>query len=111
MIFLKPRQSFTGAVHGVRRTQASYGVFLKFLEKIVFPLIYAMLFLGGVWPAEPGNWLASTLVVLIKYVVVLTLITVIDNSMPRFRPDQGVRFLWKYCYTLALLGLAVAILS
>ncbi len=87
------------------------GFFLKFLEKIVFPLIYAMLFLGGVWPAEPGNWLASTLVVLIKYVVVLTLITVIDNSMPRFRPDQGVRFLWKYCYTLALLGLAVAILS
>lgn len=87
------------------------GFFLKFLEKIMLPLIYVMLFLGGVWPAEPSNWFLSAIVVLVKYMAVLTLITVIDNSMPRYRPDQGVRFLWKYCYTLTLLSLALAILS
>lgn len=87
------------------------GFFLKFLEKIIFPLIYVMLFLGGVWPAEPSNWLASTTIVLVKYIVVLTLITIIDNSLPRYRPDQGVRFLWKYSYTLTLLSLILAIFS
>lgn len=84
--------------------------FLKFVEKIVLPIIYVMLFLGGPWPASPTNWWLSAIVVLAKYFVILTLIGLIDNSMPRFRPDQGIRFLWKYAYTLALLAVALSLI-
>ncbi|MCD6324642.1 MAG: NADH-quinone oxidoreductase subunit H [Desulfurococcales archaeon] len=85
--------------------------FLKFVEDILMPLIYVMLFLGGPWPAPYSNWWLSAIVVLLKYWVVLTIIRLIENSMPRYRPDQGVKFLWKYLYPISFLALIVAIIA
>ncbi len=84
--------------------------FLKFVEKIVFPIIYVLFFLGGVWPYT-NDWLFGTIVVFIKYFIVLTVIGVIENSMPRYRPDQGIVFLWKYVYPLAILSLIASLMA
>ncbi|RLG78873.1 MAG: NADH-quinone oxidoreductase subunit H [Thermoprotei archaeon] len=85
--------------------------FIKFIEKIILPLFYVMLFLGGPWPVNPANWWLSAIVVLVKYFVVLAVIAWVDNSMPRFRPDQGIRFLWKYGYSLAFLALILSFIA
>ncbi len=89
----------------------AFAFFLKFVEDILMPIIYVMLFLGGPWPAPYNNWWLSAAVVLLKYWVVLTVIRLIENSMPRYRPDQGVKFLWKYLYPISFLALIVAVIA
>ena len=86
------------------------GFFLKFVEKIVFPILYVLFFLGGVWPFT-SNWLLGVVIVFVKYFVVLTIIGVLENSLPRYRPDQGIVFLWKYGYTLAVPALILSIIA
>jgi len=84
------------------------GFFLKFVEKIVFPIIYVLLFLGGTWPFT-DNWLLGVIIIFIKYFIVLTILSILENSLPRYRPDQGIVFLWKYGYPLAILSLIISI--
>jgi NADH-quinone oxidoreductase subunit H len=85
------------------------GMFAKFAERIVYPLFFTLLFLGGAWPlGETG--LLSILVILVKYLAVFVILTIIDNSMPRYRPDQAVEFLIKFLYPLAILALVAALL-
>ncbi len=86
------------------------GFFLKFAEKIVYPLIYSLLFLGGIWPASPDNWLAGTVAVLFKTIMVFIAITVIDASLPRYRPDQAVKFMWKYLYPISIIAILLSII-
>ena len=85
---------------------------IHFMEKIIIPLLYVFLFLGGSSPISFSSnyWLAS-LVVLIKYFIVFIVLCLIDTVMPRYRPDQGIRFLWKYGITLAFISLIAAIIS
>ena len=85
--------------------------FTKFVEDIVMPILYVMFFLGGPWPADPGNWWLSAIVVLLKYFAVLAVLRWVENSMPRFRPDQGIRFLWKYLYPISFLALVISALA
>ena len=86
------------------------GFFLKFTEKIVFPMIYVLLFLGGTWPFT-NSWILGVLIVFAKYFIVLTIIGILENTLPRYRPDQGIVFLWKYGYSLAILSLFLSLLS
>ncbi len=85
--------------------------FILFMERIVLPLFFVLLFLGGSWPVDISqNYILGFVVILLKFLAVFTLISVIDNMMPRFRPDQGVRFLLKYALPLSLLSLVAAAL-
>ena len=56
------------------------------------------------------NYPLGVVVILLKFFAVFTLISVIDNIMPRFRLDQGIKFLLKYALPLSLLSLVAAIL-
>ena len=89
----------------------AFAFFTKFVEDIVMPVLYVMFFLGGPWPVDPGNWWLSAIVVLLKYFVVLAVLRWVENSMPRFRPDQGIRFLWKYLYPMSFLALIISVLA
>jgi len=87
------------------------GFFILFTERIIIPLIYAILFLGGTWPFDPSeNLLAAIIMVFIKFFIVFIVLSIIDSVMPRYRPDQAVRFLWKYALTLSILALITALL-
>lgn len=85
--------------------------FILYVERIVLPLVFVLLFLGGSWPVDIAqNYPLGVVVILLKFLAVFTLISVIDNMMPRFRPDQGVKFLLKYSLPLSLLSLIAAAL-
>lgn len=84
------------------------GFFAKFAERIAYPLIYALLFLGGAWPFN-GDWLLGTLVILVKTTIVFAALTIIDASLPRYKPEQAVRYLWKYLYPLSIISLILAL--
>lgn len=87
------------------------GFFAKFAERLVYPLVYTLLFLGGSWPfTVEENWLASTAIILVKTIVVFVVLTIIDASLPRYKPEQAVRFLWKYLYPLSTLSLILALI-
>lgn len=100
---------YWGVFTEVGGSRLALGFFLKFAERIVFPMLYACLFLGCTWPVEPSNWLLSTIVVYLKTLLVFTVLTIIDNVMPRYKPEQVVVFLLKYGYPPALLGLLLAL--
>ncbi|WP_448579251.1 complex I subunit 1/NuoH family protein [Thermosphaera sp.] len=85
------------------------GFFLKFAERIVIPMVFAALFLGGVWPADPSNWVISALVVYLKTIMVFTVLVVVDSILPRYKPEQAVRFMLKYAYPLAVAAILLSL--
>lgn len=86
------------------------GFFVAFAEKIVLPMLYVMLFLGGAAPFSfADNYVLAFVAVLLKYLAVFTLIAMIDTMMPRYRPDQGIRFMIKYAITPAAIALVFAV--
>ena len=85
--------------------------FILFTERIVLPMIYVMLFLGGPWPIDiTVNYWLGLMAILIKFLILFVLLSVIDNVMPRLRPDQGVRILWKYALPLSTSALIVSLI-
>lgn len=74
------------------------GFFLKFAERVVFPLLYVALFTGGAWPVEPSNTILSALFLYLKTTLVFIALTIADNILPRYKPEQAIRFLLKYAY-------------
>ncbi len=86
------------------------GFMILFIERILIPIVYVLLFLGGPWPIDiTKNIIGGIIVILLKYFILFILLSIIDNVMPRYRPDQAVRFLWKYGVSLATLALIIAI--
>jgi len=45
-----------------------------------------------------------------KVLPFFVLITVIDVALPCYRPDQAVRWLWKYLYPLLTLAIVLSVL-
>jgi NADH-quinone oxidoreductase subunit H len=86
------------------------GFFLKFAERIVIPMLFAVLFLGGVWPADPFNWAASALVVYLKTIIVFSVIVVVDSILPRYKPEQAVSFMLKYAYPVAIAAIILSLI-
>ncbi len=84
--------------------------FVLFTERIVIPLLYVLLFLGGSWPIDiTTNYVGGVIVILIKFLIVFIILSVIDNVMPRYRPDHGIRALVKYGLTFAVIALVTAL--
>ncbi|UCD28587.1 MAG: NADH-quinone oxidoreductase subunit H [Planctomycetota bacterium] len=78
----------------------------RFMLLAALPIFLITIFLGGVqltgWPV-----LAS----LIKFVIILVLITLIRNTNPRLRIDQSLRFFWYMLTPVALLALGLALIG
>jgi NADH-quinone oxidoreductase subunit H len=72
----------------------------------VLPLFLIVLFLGGI-PLQPGPFVAG----IIKYVVLLAVITVIRNTNPRVRIDQTLRFFWGPLTIVALGAAGLALVG
>lgn len=72
----------------------------------------ATLFLGGPQPVLPGilGSVTSTILFIVKSIVVLLILTVLRATMSRLRIDQMVNFAWKYLMPLSILQLSLAIL-
>ncbi len=77
------------------------------IEVAVASIFVAYVFLGG--PA-PFNHLSilGILVLIAKYILVVTIISIIRSSYGRFRIDQGLRVLTKYSLILGVLSAIVA---
>ena len=75
----------------------------KMMMLIALPLFLLTIFAGGV--AFRG-WGAGVSV--IKYVLVLVLITVVRNTNPRMRIDQALRFFWGPVTIIAAVAVALA---
>jgi len=72
----------------------------------------ATLFLGGPQPiisSDLGGTVLSTVLFVIKSVVVLLLLTIIRAAMSRLRIDQMVNFAWKWLVPLSILQLLLAV--
>jgi NADH-quinone oxidoreductase subunit H len=78
----------------------------RFMLLAALPIFLITLFLGGVqvigWPV-----LGSVL----KFVIILVLITLIRNTNPRLRIDQSLRFFWYMVTPIALLALVLALVG
>jgi NADH-quinone oxidoreductase subunit H len=68
-----------------------------------FPMLLVLLFLGGL---DFHGW--GILWSILKYVVLLLLITLIRNTNPRLRIDQAVRFFWG---PMTVLGIGAVVLA
>jgi NADH-quinone oxidoreductase subunit H len=78
----------------------------RFVLLAALPILLITLFLGGV---RLTGWAGP--LSLLKFAVLLVLITLIRNTNPRVRIDQSMRFFWYLAAPLALLALALAILG
>ncbi|MEM0217477.1 MAG: complex I subunit 1 family protein [Candidatus Nezhaarchaeales archaeon] len=72
----------------------------------------ATLFLGGPQPILPGfvGTLLSTIIFVIKSIIVLLILTMIRAAMSRLRIDQMVNFAWKYLVPISILQLFLAVM-
>lgn len=78
----------------------------RFMLLAILPLLLITLFLGGIqWQGWALLW------TLIKFGVLLLLITLLRNTNPRLRIDQSLRFFWKMVTPVALLALILALLG
>jgi len=74
-------------------------------------LLIAVLWGGGVFWTGFGASILQVVVFLIKYVVLVTLVTLIRNTNPRLRIDQAVKFFWAGLTPLAVLALVLALVG
>jgi len=70
------------------------------------PLLLILVFWGGM---APSGW--GMVAFLLKYILLVTLVTLIRNTNPRLRIDQAVRFFWLGLTPLALLAVVLALVG
>ncbi|MEO3993209.1 MAG: complex I subunit 1 family protein [Desulfurococcaceae archaeon TW002] len=117
VLFVKPfdapeaeSEIYWGVFTEVGGPRLALGFFLKFAERVVYPLIFAGLFLGGTWPFMNAGWALQVLVMYFKALIVFVVVTIIDAVLPRYRPDQAVAFILKYVYPIAIIALALTLI-
>ncbi|HOK56639.1 MAG TPA: NADH-quinone oxidoreductase subunit H [bacterium] len=72
---------------------------------VVVPLFIVILYLGGTIITGFGSFL----IFVVKYLVVLVLITLIRNTNPRLRIDQTLRFFWGWLTLIGILGILISL--
>ncbi|MCX7917176.1 MAG: NADH-quinone oxidoreductase subunit H [bacterium] len=77
----------------------------KSILLFVVPLFIVILYLGG----TPIIGFGSLLIFILKYLVVLILITLIRNTNPRLRIDQSLRFFWGWLTLIGILGILISL--
>jgi len=76
----------------------------KAMLLIVLPMFLITVFWGGF--ALRGIGLLTSV---IKYVIILVVLTLIRNTNPRLRIDQAVRFFWFLLFPIALIAVLLAL--
>ena len=98
----------TEIVHGplVEYSGAPLAVYrlMKNMLLFVLPFFLIIVFMGGIDFSGP-----RVLLGLLKYVLLLVLITVIRNTNPRVRIDQALRFFWGPMAFIGLVAVALAL--
>ncbi|MFN4227085.1 MAG: respiratory chain complex I subunit 1 family protein [Candidatus Ratteibacteria bacterium] len=82
--------------------------FYKLTKAILFvvvPIFVVILYLGG----SAINSFGGFLIFLIKYLIVVILITLIRNTNPRLRIDQTLRFFWGWLTLIGILGILLTL--
>ncbi|RLF15188.1 MAG: NADH-quinone oxidoreductase subunit H [Thermoprotei archaeon] len=80
------------------------------LELYVGSAIITFLFLGGPAPFFRPLW-AAALTFLVKYLAVISVLTMIKAAVARFRVDQALGLFWRYVLPVALIALVLSIAS
>lgn len=83
--------------------------FIHDADLAISSLIITLVFLVGPYPFE-SNPALGALTTIVKFLLVLTVITVIRASFGRFRLEQGLKTIVKYSITPGLIGLAIALI-
>jgi len=78
----------------------------RMMMLFILPMVLVLLFLGGM---NFHGW--SILWSILKYVVLLILITLIRNTNPRFRIDQALKFFWGPVTILAIVAVVLSFLG
>lgn len=77
------------------------------LKLYVGAVLITFIFLGGPAPFHSPLW-AAALTFLVKYLLVVFILTAIKAAVARFRVDQALFFFWRYIIPLSLLSLVLA---
>ena len=83
--------------------------FLHDADLYVLSLIVTVVFFGGPYPFS-DNLVLGALATAAKYLIILTIITILKSSFGRFRVEQGVSTIVKYGLIPALVALALSII-
>jgi len=78
----------------------------RFMMLAALPILVITLFMGGL---QLSGW--PMLTSLIKFIILLVIITLIRNTNPRLRIDQSIRFFWYMMTPVALLALVLALMG
>lgn len=82
--------------------------FYKLTKSILFvvvPVFVVILYLGG----TAINSFGGFLIFVIKYLIVVVLITLIRNTNPRLRIDQALKFFWGWLTLIGILGILLTL--
>ncbi|MEM2021054.1 MAG: complex I subunit 1 family protein [Zestosphaera sp.] len=82
--------------------------FLHDADLYALTLVVTFIFLGGPHPFS-DNLPAGVVAVVLKYLAVLTVITVIKSSFGRFRVEQGIKTLVRYALLPAVLAITLSV--
>jgi len=83
--------------------QLAYWLMTRAMLLALMPLLLVVVFWGGLRP----GW--GVLLFLLKYVVLVALVTLIRNTNPRLRIDQTMKFFWFFLTPLGVLALLLAL--
>ncbi len=84
-------------------------IVLHYGEIAFLTMLATMIFLGGPYPFNYGDVLGAV-VFAVKYVAVITLMTVIKASVGRVRIEQASSMMIKYVLSVSVIALALAML-
>jgi NADH-quinone oxidoreductase subunit H len=79
----------------------------KSILLVIVPLFIVLLYLGGTEITGFGSFLIFVL----KYIIVLILITLIRNTNPRLRIDQALKFFWGWLTLIGIIGILITLMG
>jgi len=77
----------------------------KSILLVVVPVFIVILYLGG----TSITGLGSFLIFVLKYLIVVILITLIRNTNPRLRIDQALKFFWGWLTLIGITGILISL--
>ncbi|ADM28695.1 respiratory-chain NADH dehydrogenase subunit 1 [Ignisphaera aggregans DSM 17230] len=77
------------------------------IETTVIALIVVYIYLGGPYP-YPHLSVPGALLLIIKYFIIVTIITIIRSVFGRFRIDDAIRSIIKYSLTISIIALILS---
>ena len=79
----------------------------KSILLVVVPVFIVILYLGG----TSITGLGSFLIFVLKYLIVVILITLIRNTNPRLRIDQTLKFFWGWLTLIGIIGILITLMG